>query len=78
MKNIRLDDEAYELLKSWKRTDQDSFSAIIKSVVPKCGTLGAMLNYVNSRHSADPEIDRTLEVVMNNHDTVKEDPWALQ
>jgi predicted CopG family antitoxin len=76
MKTITLDDEAYDLLKSWKRNGRESFSAVVKSVVPKPGTLGALLNFVETRSHASPERDIQLEATVNQRSTVKEDPWT--
>lgn len=39
MKTITLDEDAYQRLKSWKRQSGDSFSAVVKRVVPLAGTL---------------------------------------
>jgi predicted CopG family antitoxin len=77
MKTITLDDEAYDLLKSWKRTGRESFSAVVKSVVPKPGTLGALLNFVESRPTTDPQKDSLLESTVNDRSAVKADPWTL-
>jgi hypothetical protein len=40
MKTITLDDEAYALLKLWKTSGRESFSMVVKRVVPVPGTLG--------------------------------------
>lgn len=37
MKTITLDEDAYERLKSWKQPGKDSFSAVVKRVVPRAG-----------------------------------------
>lgn len=51
MKTITLDDDAYERLKSWKRTPRESFSAVVKNVIPARGTLGAFLSFVETHRT---------------------------
>ena len=57
MKTITLGDEAYALLKMWKRTPRESFSQVVKKVVPVPGTLGAFLGFV--------EVNRTEQMFGN-------------
>ncbi len=45
MKTITLDDAAYERLKAWKRSQRDSFSQVVRRVVPEPGTLRAFLAF---------------------------------
>jgi predicted CopG family antitoxin len=77
MKTITLDEEAYALLKLWKRSGRESFSAVIKQVVPKPGTLGAFLSFVESNHGNDPTADETMERAINDRSATKEDSWTL-
>lgn len=76
MKTITLDEEAYALLKSWKRKPKDSFSSVVKKVVPRPGTMGSMLSYLDSTPPGDPEKDRILEDTVQDPSTVKENPWT--
>ena len=77
MKTITLDEEAYALLKSWKRSGRESFSAVVKQVVPRPGTLGAFLGFVESSDPADPALDDKMERAINERSSVKENPWTL-
>ena len=76
MKTITLDDEAYALLKAWKRAPRDSFSSVVKQVVPRPGTLASLLSYVESHPSVDVEADNRLEESVELRSTTKEDPWT--
>lgn len=76
MKTITLDEEAYALLKSWKRKPKDSFSSVVKNVVPRPGTMGSMLSYLDSIPPSDPEKDRILEETVRERSAVKEDSWT--
>jgi predicted CopG family antitoxin len=76
MKTITLDEEAYQRLKSWKRSPDDSFSKVVKRVVPEAGTLGAMARFVEERRSPDPKRDVILEKTVEDRSSEKADPWT--
>jgi predicted CopG family antitoxin len=76
MKTITLDEEAYALLKSWKRSGRDSFSAVVKQVVPKPGTLGAFLGFVQTSGPTDPAADEKMVQAIEDRSAFKEDPWT--
>ncbi len=61
MKTITLDEAAYERLKALKRGKGDSFSAVVKRVVPVSGTLGALLRFVEAADPTDAARDEILE-----------------
>jgi predicted CopG family antitoxin len=76
MKTITLDDAAYERLKAWKRGHGDSFSKVVKRVVPMPGTLAAFAGfaerYATDRHPGN----EAMEEAVDRRSTVKEDPWT--
>ncbi len=75
MKTITLDDDAYERLKSWKRPGKDSFSAVVKRVVPRAGTLGSMASFAAGRVATDGR-DELLEAAIEDRPSTKQDPWT--
>lgn len=76
MKTITLDDEAYDLLKSWKRSGRESFSAVVKHVVPRPGTLGAFLGFIETSGPTDPAADKKMEKAIESRSSAKENPWT--
>jgi predicted CopG family antitoxin len=76
MKTITLDDEAYRRLKSWKRSSGDSFSKVVKRVVPEAGTLGALVHFVEERRVIDSKRDVILEETIEDRAKEKADPWT--
>lgn len=75
MKTITLDDDAYERLKSWKHLRGDSFSAVVKRVVPRAGTLAAMASFAAERASSVEGRDELLESTVESRSAAKHDPW---
>ncbi len=75
MKRITLDDAAYERLRLLKRWKGDSFSAVVKRVVPMSGTLGAILNHLETRPPSDKARDGILEASISDRPTTQHDPW---
>ena len=67
MKTITLDEVAYERLKAWKKGSRESFSSVVKRVIPEWGTLGAFLNHVQSMRSIDEAKDDIMEKVIDSH-----------
>ena len=76
MKTITLDDDAYELLKMWKRTPRESFSAVVKKVVPAPGTLGAFLGFVETHRTDELPGNEVLEESIETRSTAKHEPWS--
>lgn len=76
MKTITLDEEAYGLLKMWKSSDRDSFSKVIKRVVPVPGTLGALLAYVDEAGTGRLPANEAMEDAISLRPAAKHDPWS--
>lgn len=76
MKTITLDDAAYERLKALKRGKGDSFSAVVKRVVPVSGTLGALLRFVEAASPTDAARDEILEGSVSDRPLTEHDPWT--
>ena len=76
MKTITLDDAAYERLKAWKSGPKESFSNVVKRVVPEPGTLGALLNFVDSHGTHLLPGNDLLESSVEERSSVKSDPWT--
>lgn len=75
MKTITLDEAAYERLKAWKKGSRESFSSVVKRVIPEPGTLGAFLSHVQAVGNRDDAKDDLMEEVINERIAAKEDPW---
>lgn len=78
MKTITLTDEAYERLLAWKETPKDSFSKVVDRIVPKRGTMGAVLGAL---HDLPPLSSRELdaletEAMANRGWKDQKDPWT--
>ncbi|MDP7023957.1 MAG: antitoxin VapB family protein [Kiritimatiellia bacterium] len=61
MKTISLTDQAYKRLKEWKDESNNSFSRVVLSVVPEKGTLGQMLEDVESLPTLTPKQAKVIE-----------------
>ena len=75
MKTITLDDVAYARLKAWKTGSRESFSSVIKRVLPEPGTLGALLNFVESNATHQLTGNDLLEESIETRSPAKADPW---
>jgi predicted CopG family antitoxin len=76
MKTITLDDAAYERLKSWKRGPKDSFSKVVKRVVPQPGTLAAFAGFAEANRTDRMPGNDKMEKAIEQQSPVKEDPWT--
>jgi predicted CopG family antitoxin len=76
MKTITLDEEAYGLLKMWKTSSRESFSMVVKRVVPAPGTLGALLNCVEEAETAGLPGNDLMEETIDQRSANKNDPWT--
>ena len=75
MKTISLDELAYSQLKSWKRIPSESFSSVVKRVLPEPGTLGALLNFVETHQTRSLQSNVLLEEAVDYRSSAKQDSW---
>lgn len=75
MKTITLDDEAYGRLKAWKRGTSESFSSVVKRVLPSPGSLAAFLSFVERRATAAKPGNDLMEAAVEARSAAKSDPW---
>ncbi len=76
MKTITLDDVAYNRLKAWKKGTSESFSSVVKRVIPEPGSLGSLLAFVETRGTARRSGNDIMEQAVENRSSVKTDPWT--
>lgn len=76
MKTITLDDVAYERLKAWKRGPKDSFSKVVKRIVPQPGTLAAFAGFAEAHQTDRLPGNEAMERAVEQRTSVKEDPWT--
>jgi predicted CopG family antitoxin len=75
MKTITLDEAAYERLKAWKLGPKDSFSSVVKRVMPVAGTLGAFVDFVEANRTDKLVGNDLMERSIEERSAVKEGPW---
>lgn len=76
-KTITLDDEAYGRLRAWKRSERESFSSVVKRVLPAPGTLAALLAFAESQGTASFEGNEKMESSIEaSRSPAKHDPWT--
>ena len=76
MKTIALDDVAYARLNALKRGPNDSFSSVVKRVLPLPGTLGDLLAFAETHGTSRLSGNDLMEASVEERSTVKEDPWS--
>jgi predicted CopG family antitoxin len=75
MKTITLDDVAYSRLKAWKRGSKESFSQVVKRLLPEPGTLASFVNFTETRHTAKLSGNQIMETAIDQRSAAKSDPW---
>ena len=75
MKTITLDEVAYSRLKAWKRGSKESFSQVVKRLLPEPGTLASFMNFTETRHTASLSGNEHLETAIEQKSPAKSDPW---
>lgn len=75
MKTITLDEVAYARLKAWKRSQKESFSHVVKRIIPEPGTLGAFLTFVEASNTAHLPGNEVMDASLEDRSAKKSDPW---
>ncbi len=76
MKTITLDDVAYSRLKAWKRGSKESFSQVVKRLLPEPGTLASFMNFTETRHTSSLPENQLMERAIEQRSSAKNDPWT--
>ena len=76
MKTITLDDVAYERLKAWKKGRGESFSSVVKRVIPEPGSLGAFLGFSELNQTQALAGNDLMEHAVEERSPAKEDAWT--
>jgi predicted CopG family antitoxin len=76
MKTITLDDEAYQRLKAWKRSKGDSFSKVVKRVVPEAGSMASFLKFAEKEQTDRLPGNEILEETIVERPSANPDPWS--
>ena len=77
MKTMTLDEVAYSRLKAWKRGSKESFSQVVRRLLPEPGTLASFVNFTETRHTARLSGNEMMDVSLEQRSTAKSDPWIL-
>jgi len=75
MKAVTLDEVACQRLKAWKTSGKESFSQVIKRLVPEPGTPGAFLSFAETNGTGNPLGNELLEESVESRMAAKSDPW---
>lgn len=76
MKTITLDEAAYQRLKAWKRGRNESFSSVVKRIIPEPGSLGAFLTFSEAHQTQSLAGNEIMEQAVEERSSAKEDPWT--
>ena len=76
VKTITLDEVAYARLKAWKRGSKESFSQVVKRLLPEPGTMASFLNFTETRHTAALSGNQLMDDAIEQRPAAKNDPWT--
>jgi predicted CopG family antitoxin len=76
MKTITLDEIAYARLKAWKRGSKESFSQVVKRLLPEPGTLASFVNFTETRQTATLPGNQLMEMAIEQRSSSKSEPWT--
>ena len=75
MKTITLDNVSYNRLKALKRNSSESFSDVVKRVLPERGSLGAFMSFVERTRTPQLSSNEILEQTVEERPSEKHDSW---
>jgi predicted CopG family antitoxin len=76
MKWVALDDLAYARLSAWRRNSNESFSSVVKRILPERGSLSAFLGFIHQTSSSDLADAELIEFSCDERQSIKEDHWG--
>ena len=75
MKTITLDEVAYHHLKAWKINPAETFSSVIKRVLPERGSLGAFMSFIERKRTDLLPANQILKQAIDEQSSEKCNPW---
>ena len=63
-------------MQAWKRGPKDSFSKVVKRVVPQPGTLAAFAGFTETNQTNRLSGNEAMEDAVEQRSPAKDDPWT--
>jgi len=75
MKKITLDEIAYNRLKACKIHPRETFSTVVKRVLPEHGSLGAFMSFIERKRTDLLPANQILEQAIEGRPSENYNPW---